>query len=94
MLSVLAGYSGPIKTYYGDEWGAYVKGYDGAGSLGAYNDNMARSNGKISGFTLNRRNSGQNDFLKFLLTPASVCSRFPVPLNNGEHTDTRLLFAA
>ena len=51
MLSVLAGYSGPITTYYGDEWGAYVKGYDSDGSLGAHNDNMARSNGKISGFT-------------------------------------------
>ncbi len=51
MLAVLAGYSGPITTYYGDEWGAIVKGYDVAGSLGAYNDNMARSNGKISGFT-------------------------------------------
>lgn len=51
MLSVLAGYTGPITTYYGDEWGAIVKGYDGPGSLGAYNDNMARSTGKISGFT-------------------------------------------
>lgn len=51
MLAVLAGYSGPITTYYGDEWGAFVKGYDKNGSVGAHNDNMARSTGKIDGFT-------------------------------------------
>ena len=50
-MAVLAAYSGPITIYYGDEWGAYVDGYTGPGALGAYNDNAARSTGKISGFT-------------------------------------------
>ena len=50
-MAVLAAYSGPITIYYGDEWGAYVDGYTGEGALGAYNDNAARSTGKISGFT-------------------------------------------
>ena len=50
-MAVLAAYSGPITIYYGDEWGAYVDGYTGDGALGAYNDNAARSTGKISGFT-------------------------------------------
>ena len=66
MLSVLAGYSGPITTYYGDEWGAIVKGYDGAGSLGAYNDNMARSTGKINGFT--EKEADLIDYYKSLMS--------------------------
>jgi cyclomaltodextrinase len=54
-LSILAAYSGPVTVYYGDEWGAYVDGYTGAGALGAYNDNAARSTGKISGFSTNEQ---------------------------------------
>lgn len=54
-LSILAAYSGPVTVYYGDEWGAYVDGYTGAGALGAYNDNAGRSTGKISGFTTNQQ---------------------------------------
>lgn len=54
-MAVLASYTGPITIYYGDEWGAYVDGYTGDGALGAYNDNAARSTGKISGFTANEQ---------------------------------------
>ncbi len=55
-LAIVAAYTGPITIYYGDEWGAYVEGYSGPGSLGAYNDNAARSTGKISGFSTNEQN--------------------------------------
>lgn len=54
-MAIVGAYSGPITVYYGDEWGAYVDGYAGPGSLGAYNDNVARSTGKISGFTANEQ---------------------------------------
>ena len=50
-LASLAAYTGPITIYYGDEWGAIVEGYYKGGDLGAYNDNVARSSGKISGFS-------------------------------------------
>lgn len=59
-MAVLAAYTGPITIYYGDEWGAYVDGYTGDGALGAYNDNAARSTGKISGFT-----SSEQDCLNY-----------------------------
>ncbi|MBR6199336.1 MAG: hypothetical protein IKQ61_03605, partial [Spirochaetales bacterium] len=54
-LATLAAYTGPVTIYYGDEWGAIVEGYTGSGSLGAYNDNVARSTGKISGFNSNEQ---------------------------------------
>ena len=54
-LATLTAYTGPVTVYYGDEWGAYVDGYTGPGALGAYNDNAARSTGKISGFDTNQQ---------------------------------------
>lgn len=54
-IAALGAYTGPITVYYGDEWGAYVDGYTGNGSLGAYNDNAARTTGKISGFDTNQQ---------------------------------------
>ena len=54
-IAIVGAYSGPITVYYGDEWGAYVDGYNNKGDLGAYNDNAARSTGKISGFNSNEQ---------------------------------------
>lgn len=49
-LASVAAYSGPITIYYGDEYGMMTDGYSGPGSLGYYNDHIARDAGKISGF--------------------------------------------
>lgn len=54
-MAIVGAYSGPITVYYGDEWGAYVDGYINGGDLGAHNDNVARSTGKISGFNANEQ---------------------------------------
>lgn len=72
-MAVLAAYSGPITIYYGDEWGAYVDGYTGPSDLGAYNDNVARSTGKISGFT-----SGEKDCLDYSSALMKMRSENPV----------------
>lgn len=50
-LASVAAYSGPITIYYGDEYGMMTDGYSGPGSLGYYNDHIARDAGKISGFS-------------------------------------------
>ena len=50
-LASIAAYSGPITIYYGDEYGMMTDGYSGPGSLGYYNDHIARDAGKISGFS-------------------------------------------
>lgn len=51
VLASVAAYSGPITIYYGDEYGMMTDGYSGPGSLGYYNDHIARDAGKISGFS-------------------------------------------
>lgn len=50
-LASVAAYSGPIIIYYGDEYGMMTDGYSGPGSLGYYNDHIARDAGKITGFS-------------------------------------------
>lgn len=50
-LASVAAYSGPITIYYGDEYGMMTDGYSGPGSLGYYNDHIARDAGKITGFS-------------------------------------------
>ncbi|OJF76479.1 MAG: hypothetical protein BKP49_06490 [Treponema sp. CETP13] len=55
-LASIAAYTGPITIYYGDEWGAYVYDYKARGDNGWYNDNVARSPGKIDGFQTNQQN--------------------------------------
>lgn len=50
-LASVTAYSGPITIYYGDEYGMMTDGYSGPGSLGYYNDHIARDAGKISGFS-------------------------------------------
>ena len=55
-LASVAAYSGPITIYYGDEYGMMTDGYTGPGSLGYYNDHIARDAGKISGFSTNEQN--------------------------------------
>ena len=47
----MTAFTGPITLYYGDEIGDYLPGYLKKGDLGYYNDHVARSNGKISGFS-------------------------------------------
>ncbi len=54
-LASVAAYSGPITIYYGDEYGMMTDGYTGPGSLGYYNDHIARDAGKISGFSTNEQ---------------------------------------
>lgn len=54
-LASVAAYSGPITIYYGDEYGMMTDGYSGPGSLGYYNDHIARDAGKISGFSTNEQ---------------------------------------
>lgn len=55
-LAILAGYTGPITLYYGDEWGA-TTGISAPGenfkffSNGAAMDNSSRPTGKITGFS-------------------------------------------
>lgn len=80
-MAVLAAYSGPITIYYGDEWGAYVDGYTGPGALGAYNDNCARSTGKISGFT-----SGEQDCLNYAKSLMNMRSENEVLWNGDSST--------
>ncbi|OHS93642.1 alpha-amylase [Tritrichomonas foetus] len=54
-ISCLAAYTGPITIYYGDEVGDIVECYPNCGgSVGS--DNMARTNGHISGFTSQAQN--------------------------------------
>ncbi|KAL7716358.1 Cyclomaltodextrinase [Entamoeba marina] len=55
-LAFMAAYTGPITIYYGDEVGDIVECYYEAGDCGAYDDNMARTDGHISNF-----NSKQQD---------------------------------
>mgnify|MGYP000284382560 CR=1 FL=1 len=55
-LASVAAYSGPITIYYGDEYGMMTDGYSGPGSLGYYNDHIARDAGKISGFSTSEQN--------------------------------------
>ena len=80
-MAVLAAYSGPITIYYGDEWGAYVDGYTGPGALGAYNDNCARSTGKISGFT-----SAEQDCLNYAKSLMNMRSENEVLWNGDSST--------
>ena len=80
-MAVLAAYSGPITIYYGDEWGAYVDGYTGPGDLGAHNDNVARSTGKISGFT-----SGEKDCLDYSSALMKMRSENPALWNGTNET--------
>ena len=49
LLAAQIAYSGPITIYYGDEIGA--RSADNSNGGGWYADNVARSSGKISGFT-------------------------------------------
>lgn len=49
LLAAQCAYSGPITIYYGDEIGA--RSADNSNGTGWYPDNVARSSGKISGFT-------------------------------------------
>ncbi len=49
LLAAQCAYSGPITIYYGDEIGA--RSADNSNGTGWYSDNVARSSGKISGFT-------------------------------------------
>ena len=49
LLAAQCAYSGPITIYYGDEIGA--RSADNSNGTGWYADNVARSSGKISGFT-------------------------------------------
>lgn len=49
LLAAQCAYSGPITIYYGDEIGA--RSADNSNGGGWYADNVARSSGKISGFT-------------------------------------------
>ncbi len=70
-LASLAAYTGPITIYYGDEWGAYVEGYYKSGDLGAYNDNVARSTGKISGF-----NTKEQDLVTYTSALMDMRSRY------------------
>lgn len=80
-LAIVTAYTGPITVYYGDEWGAYVEGYTGPGSLGAYNDNAARSTGKISGF--DEKQQDLHDYAAALMT----MRREHEALWNGTNTD-------
>ncbi|EDS88603.1 hypothetical protein EHI_008920 [Entamoeba histolytica HM-1:IMSS] len=66
-LAFLATYTGPITVYYGDEIGDLVECYYKPGDCGgAYNDNAARSDGKISGFDAKQQDL--HDFVKKLMT--------------------------
>lgn len=75
-LAILAGYTGPITVYYGDEWGCYTSlrpklvangnnGFDN----GSYSDNSSRTTGKISGF-----NTNESDLVEYFSTLMKVRS--------------------
>lgn len=79
-LSSLAAYTGPITVYYGDEYGAMLDGYTGSGSMGYYNDNVARDAGKIGGFNANEQ--GLHDYVASLMKAREENEA----LWNGTHT--------
>lgn len=81
MLSFMAQYTGPITLYYGDEIGDYTPGYNNPGDLGAYNDNVARTNGKITGF-----NDKETDLYKYVQNIMQIRAQNPA-FSNGTRTN-------
>ncbi|ELP85299.1 alpha-amylase, putative [Entamoeba invadens IP1] len=66
IFGVLASYSGPITIYYGDEVGDLVGCYTKSGDCnGAYDDNMARTDGHITGF--NKDEQDLHDYVAKLM---------------------------
>ncbi|KAL7717721.1 Cyclomaltodextrinase [Entamoeba marina] len=65
-IAFLAAYTGPITIYYGDEVGDIVECYYQPGDCGAYDDNMARTDGHISGF--NSKQQDLHDYVQKLMT--------------------------
>ena len=64
-LAFLAGYTGPITIYYGDEIGDITECYYKAGDCGAYDDNCARTDGNIKYFDNNQQSL--HDYTKKLM---------------------------
>lgn len=89
-LACLAGYTGPITIYYGDEIGDIVDCWNGSGGCGSnvYGDNMARTNGQIKDF-----DSKQQDLYNWTSTIMKIRNEHPAMWrgNNSVTTSNGIL---
>ncbi|WP_018247934.1 alpha-amylase family glycosyl hydrolase [Orenia marismortui] len=81
-FSFMAAYTGPVTLYYGDEWGDEREGYVNDNDIAdVYDDNVARSEGKISGFT-----TAELDLKNYVSKLMEIRANHPA-LWNGERSN-------